>query len=73
MSTLPTPRRDAIDKEKTVLQGKLERLATSIGRVGFAAGLTCTVLLSFSFTQRVFLSGFTEGSSVRTGRYSLHF
>ena len=49
-------------REKTVLQGKLERLALSIGRIGFVAGVTCTAVMSAEFTKRVFLSGTMEGT-----------
>ena len=41
---------------KTVLQSKLERLALSIGRIGFAAGLSCTAGLwsGHQFTTYMF-------------------
>ena len=48
-------------KTKTVLQSKLETLARDIGRVGFFAGASCTLILSASFTQRTFLGGLGAG------------
>jgi Ca2+ transporting ATPase len=65
-------------REKTVLQGKLERLALSIGRIGFVAGVTCTAVMSAEFTKRVFFSGTMEGTGATPWDWSylvdyLHF